>query len=71
MRAIKAFFAFWYDFIVGDAWEVAAGVLIALVLLFLGDRLLDHTVSTAGVILFPLAIVTLLMFSIWRVRNSG
>ena len=31
MRYVVGFFRFWYDFIVGDAWEVAAGVLIALV----------------------------------------
>lgn len=31
MNYVRGFFAFWYDFIIGDAWEVAAGVLIALV----------------------------------------
>lgn len=28
MKFIKAFFGFWYDFIVGDCWEIAAGVTI-------------------------------------------
>jgi hypothetical protein len=32
MNAAIGFLHFWYDFIVGDAWEVAAGVLIGLVL---------------------------------------
>ena len=31
MNYVRNFLAFWYDFIVGDAWEVAAGVVIALV----------------------------------------
>jgi hypothetical protein len=31
MRFIAAFFAFWYDFIIGDDWTVAAGVVIALI----------------------------------------
>lgn len=30
MRYLTAFLRFWYDFIVGDAWEIAAGVVIAL-----------------------------------------
>jgi len=32
MRVAKAFFAFWYDFIVGDDWRIAAGVVILIVL---------------------------------------
>ena len=30
MRAIAGFFRFWYDFIIGDDWIVAAGVIVAL-----------------------------------------
>ena len=71
MKYIKGFFAFWYDFIVGDAWEVAAGVLVVLLLLFAGTRLIGSAVSQAGAILLPLAIVGLLMFSLWRVRHTG
>ena len=74
MKYIKAFLAFWYDFIVGDAWEVAVGVLVALLLLFIGERVISDGVSggihTIGVILLPLFIVALLMFSLWRVRNT-
>jgi len=32
MNILRNFSLFWYDFIVGDAWELAAGVVIALVL---------------------------------------
>ena len=27
---LKAFAAFWYDFVVGDDWRIAAGVVLAL-----------------------------------------
>ncbi|WP_216894389.1 hypothetical protein [Nocardia alni] len=30
MSALKAFFAFWYDFIIGDDWVAALGVVIGL-----------------------------------------
>ena len=31
MRSIMTFLRFWYDFIVGDDWIIAAGVVLALV----------------------------------------
>ncbi len=31
-HALAAFAAFWWDFIVGDDWKIAAGVIVALVL---------------------------------------
>ena len=30
MNLVKGFFQFWYDFIVGDCWEIAVGVAIIL-----------------------------------------
>ncbi len=27
---VRGFFRFWYDFIVGDCWEIAAGVVVVL-----------------------------------------
>ena len=30
MRFLVQFLRFWYDFIVGDAWEIAAGVVVVL-----------------------------------------
>ncbi len=56
MSLIKSFLRFWYDFIVGDAWEIAAGVVLVLaagaVLLHLAavpERVLPPLVG-AGVI---------------------
>ena len=71
MRYIKGFFAFWYDFIVGDAWEVAAGVLTVLVVLYLGARVAGGWISTYGALFLPLVVVALLVFSLWKVRGSA
>ena len=30
MNMLTAFFRFWYDFVVGDAWEIAAGIVVVL-----------------------------------------
>ena len=30
MRFVTGFFRFWYDFVVGDAWEIAAGIVAVL-----------------------------------------
>lgn len=33
MRYLAAFIRFWVDFIIGDAWEVAAGIAVTLLAL--------------------------------------
>ncbi len=71
MKYVKGFFAFWYDFIVGDAWEVAAGVLLSLLALYVGAGIVGGSmISTYGALILPLVIVALLVFSLWRVRDS-
>ena len=60
VRRIKAFGAFWYDFIIGDDWLVAAGVVIALALTYA----LSRTVPAWW--LLPLALAVLLPLSLWR-----
>jgi hypothetical protein len=70
MKYITGFFAFWYDFIVGDAWEVAAGVVLTLLVL----GLLATTSAAAqqyGALLLPLVIVGVLAYSLWRVRRPA
>jgi hypothetical protein len=57
--ALRSFAAFWWDFIVGDDWKIAAGVIVALA-------------ATAGVAaaglpawwLLPLVVLALLSFSV-------
>jgi hypothetical protein len=62
MRWLKGFARFWYDFIVGDDWTVAVGVVIALALTALiADR------GLAAWWLMPLAVLAMLGLSLWRV----
>jgi hypothetical protein len=58
---IRSFLAFWYDFVVGDDWRVAAGVALSL-----GAA---YALSRSGVPAWwvvPVAVVLLLSFSVWR-----
>jgi hypothetical protein len=60
-RRLRAFAAFWYDFVIGDDWLTAAGVAAALAL--------TYGLSRTGVPawwLLPLALALLLPLSLWR-----
>ena len=64
---LKAFGAFWYDFVVGDDWRIAAGV-VAMLAVTWG---VSHT-SVPSWWLLPTAIGTVLPISLWRAaRASG
>jgi xanthine/uracil/vitamin C permease (AzgA family) len=62
VKGVRAFFAFWYDFVVGDDWRVALGVVLALGLTFL----LNRTTTIPTWWLVPVAVVILLPVSIYR-----
>jgi hypothetical protein len=58
---LRAFAAFWYDFVIGDDWRVAAGVAVALAVTYAARR------SSAAVWwIVPLAVVVLLVWSLLR-----
>jgi hypothetical protein len=61
IRGLRAFGAFWYDFIVGDDWQVAVGVVAALTLTF-G---LGRAGAPAWWVL-PLTVAVLLPYSLHR-----
>jgi hypothetical protein len=61
MARLKAFGAFWYDFVIGDDWVLAVGVVLALAV-----TALVASVSTTGWWIVPAAIVVLLPLSVWR-----
>jgi len=65
VRRIRAFGAFWYDFIVGDDWVVAVGVVIGLALTY-G---LSRTAVPAWWLL-PLVLALLLPLSLWRAARK-
>ena len=64
MGFITGFFRFWYDFIVGDAWEIAAGIVVVLAL---GALLLSTGAIAASVVplLVGACIVLVVAGSIW------
>ena len=66
MRYLRSFAAFWWDFIVGDDWRVAAGVVIAL---GMTAALTDRGWSAWW--LLPLAVAVLLGRSLQRATRSG
>lgn len=53
MRYIRSFFAFWYDFLVGDRWELFLGPIAALFLVWLAVRASAPALLT-GALLFGL-----------------
>ena len=66
MRYVVAFVRFWYDFIVGDDWQIAAGIVVALgVAALLANR------GIAAWWVIPAAVAALLSASLWRVARKG
>jgi len=61
MGFLLRFVSFWYDFIVGDDWAVAVGVVGALAI----SALVAHAGKAAWWIM-PVAVVVLLLISLWR-----
>ena len=71
MRAVviaklRAFAFFWYDFVVGDDWQVAAGVVAALAITYGLSRTGAPTWWIA-----PAAVALLLPLSLWRVARKA
>jgi hypothetical protein len=65
MRYIRSFGLFWWDYIVGDDWRVAAGLAFAFGLTWL----LAHN-GIAAWWLLPLAVAVLLVGSVRRESRS-
>jgi hypothetical protein len=61
-----AFLRFWYDFIIGDDWLVAAGIVVAIALTAL---IADHDIAAWW--LMPLAVIALLAGSLARAVRRG
>ena len=63
VRRIRAFGAFWYDFIIGDDWHVAALVVIGIAL----TAILTHAAGINAWWLLPLFVFAALVWSLHRV----
>jgi hypothetical protein len=55
MRFIKAFGRFWYDFLIGDDWKIAAAVVVALAAL--AGLVVDHALSDAALAVLGAAFI--------------
>jgi hypothetical protein len=64
MRRLRAFGHFWWDFVVGDDWRVAAGIVLAF-----GLTALLATTSAPAWWLLPLAVAAVLWLSLRRVAG--
>ncbi|MDQ1358696.1 MAG: hypothetical protein QOF20_320 [Acidimicrobiaceae bacterium] len=64
---MRAFLRFWYDFIVGDDWTIAVGVVVALGV----TALLAHGGMTSVWWLLPLAVAVGLSWSVVRASSKG
>jgi hypothetical protein len=65
MKYVRSFARFWWDFVVGDDWTVAAGLAVAIGL----TSLLTHNDVNAWWLL-PIAVALLLAASLWRATRS-
>lgn len=71
MGLLRSFGRFWYDFVIGDDWKIAAGVVAALVVLctlMLATSLGDAVLATIGGVLLVAAFAISLVVD---VRSSG
>jgi hypothetical protein len=66
MRALKSFGAFWYDFVIGDDWQVAALVVAALAV----TALLVHAARVNAWWLLPIAAFAALAWSLRRATGG-
>jgi hypothetical protein len=65
MKQLKSFGAFWYDFIIGDDWHVAALVAAGLAL----TALLVHVAHVNAWWLLPLVALAALAWSLHRATS--
>jgi hypothetical protein len=61
-RALRSFWAFWYDFVIGDDWQVAAIMVAALAV----TALITHLAGVSAWWLVPLAAFAALGWSLRR-----
>lgn len=66
MSRVEAFLRFLWDFVIGDDWRIAAGVVVAL-----GVTALIAGTSIAAWWILPVAVVLLLAGSVLHAARSG
>jgi hypothetical protein len=66
MRRLRAFGEFIWEFVIGDDWRVAAGVVIAI-----GVTALVATTKVAAWWILPVAVALLLALTLWRAGRTS
>ena len=66
MQYLTSFLLFWYDFVVGDDWTIAVGVVGALIITAL---LVQQGIQAWWIM--PLAVIVMLALSFWRVTRTA
>jgi hypothetical protein len=66
VNRVGAFFRFWYDFVVGDDWRLAAAAAASLTLTWIG---VEAGISAWWVA--PLVVATFLVLVVLRERTGG
>ncbi len=66
VQFVKSFGAFWYDFIIGDDWRIAAGISISFVVTYA-----TRTSLVLGWYVIPIATVSLISYSLARVVRES
>ena len=66
IRRVRQFGAFWYDFVIGDDWRVAVGVVLALAATY-GL----HRAKLPAWWVMPVVVAMLLPYSLWRVTRPA
>ncbi|MDO8108379.1 hypothetical protein Q6348_14365 [Isoptericola sp. b441] len=66
MRRLRAFGVFWWDFVIGDDWLIAAAVVVGLA----ATAALTHLAGVNAWWLLPVLVVGLIPVSIRRLRRD-
>jgi hypothetical protein len=68
MNFLRKFAAFWYDFIVGDDWVVAIGVVV---LLAAAGVLAHANLQTTAWVVMPVGVIVVLAISLRRAVHTS
>jgi len=66
VKRLRTFGAFCYDFVIGDDWRIALGVVIGLGVTWLAV----HVAKLSAWWLLPLVVIVMLTLSLWREARS-
>jgi hypothetical protein len=66
MSRLRAFGAFVWEFVIGDDWRVAAGVVVAIAV-----TALVATTKVAAWWILPVAVALLLALTLWRASRAS